>query len=218
MVKEKKAKKIKIKPEEIMTSALFAGVNPKVIKKIATFPNALEHQPGEVIIKENDIGNFMFVVLQGQVDVIKAAGDKEVFLATLGPGTFVGEGALVSGAPRNATVKAKTPVKIAYFDRAAYNAMISADPIISDTLMKVYKERVKDQVKKVNFAKSKAFIISAAVAVIPMIQSFIMPHLGALSTHLPSGIVAMLGPAGAALAFKLQQGDMASLVGKIDKM
>jgi len=220
MVKEKKAKKIKIKPEEIMTSALFAGVNPKIIKKIATFPNALEHQPGEVIIKEGDTGNFMFVVLQGQVDVTKAAGGKEVFLATLGPGTFVGEGALVSGAPRNATVKAKTPVKIAYFDRAAYNAMISADPIISDTLMKVYKERVKDQVKKVNIAKSKAFLISSVVALIPMIQTFLphIPHLSDLYNMLPPGTVALLGPGGAALAYKLQQGDMASLVGKIDKM
>jgi len=160
----------------------------------------------------------MFVVLSGQVDVVKQAGDKEVFLATLPPGVFVGEGALVSGAPRNATVKAKTPVKIAYFDRQAYNKMIMADAAISATLMKVHKERCKDQIKKVNIAKSKAFIISAAVAAIPMIQSFIIPHLGALSNHLPSGLVAMLGPAGAALAFKFQQSDIAGLANKFDKI
>ena len=212
------AKKLKVKFEEIQASALFAGVPPKTIKKIATFPTAKEHPAGEVIIKEGDIGEFMFVVLSGQVDVIKQAGDKEVFLATLPPGVFVGEGALVSGAPRNATVKAKTPVKIAYFDKPAYNKMIMADAAISATLMKVHKERCKDQIKKVNIAKSKAFIISAAVAAIPMIQSFVIPHLGALSTHLPTGIVAMLGPAGAALAFKFQQSDIAGLAGKFDKM
>jgi len=212
------AKKLKVKFEEIQASALFAGVPPKIVKKIATFPNAKEHPAGEVIIKEGDIGEFMFVVLSGQVDVVKQAGDKEVFLATLPPGVFVGEGALVSGAPRNATVKAKTPVKIAYFDRQAYNKMIMADAAISATLMKVHKERCKDQIKKVNIAKSKAFIISAAVAAIPMIQSFIIPHLGALSNHLPSGLVAMLGPAGAALAFKFQQSDIAGLANKFDKM
>ena len=213
-------KQLKVKFEEIQSSALFAGVPSKLIKKIATFPRAQEHPAGDIIIKEGDIGEFMFVVLSGQVDVIKAAGDKEVFLATLGPGVFVGEGALVSGAPRNATVKAKTPVKIAYFDRAAYNAMISADPIISDTLMKVYKERVKDQVKKVNIAKSKAFLISSAVALIPMIQTFLphIPHISDLYNMLPPGTVALLGPGGAALAYKLQQGDMASLVGKLDKL
>jgi len=212
------AKKLKVKFEEIQASALFAGVPPKIIKKIATFPRAQEHPAGDVIIKEGDIGEFMFVVLSGQVDVVKQAGDKEVFLATLPPGVFVGEGALVSGAPRNATVKAKTPVKIAYFDRQAYNKMIMTDAAISATLMKVHKERCKDQIKKVNIAKSKAFIISAAVAAIPMIQSFVIPHLGALSTHLPTGIVAMLGPAGAALAFKFQQSDIAGLAGKLDKL
>ena len=143
-------KKLKIKFEEIQASALFAGVPPKIIKKIALFPRAQEHPAGDIIIKEGDIGEFMFVVLSGQVDVVKQAGDKEILLATLPPGVFVGEGALVSGAPRNATVKAKTPVKIAYFDRTAYNKMIMIDPAISATLMKVHKERCKDQIKKVN--------------------------------------------------------------------
>jgi signal-transduction protein with cAMP-binding, CBS, and nucleotidyltransferase domain len=212
------AKKLKIKFEEIQASALFAGVPPKIVKKIALIPRAQEHPAGDIIIRENDTGEFMFVVLSGQVDITKAAGDKDIFLATLGPGTFIGEGALVSGAPRNATVKAKTPVKIAYFDRPAYNKMIMIDHAISATLMKVHKERVKDQVKKINLAKSKAFIISSVVALIPLIQSFVLPHLGELSAHIPPGLLAMIGPAGAAAAFKLQQSDMAGLVGKIDKM
>ena len=111
------AKKIKVKYEEIRSSPLFAGVPDKTIKKIAAFPTGVEYKAGDVIIKENDIGEFMFIVLTGQVDILK--GPKELKLATLGPGIFVGEGALVSGAPRNATVKAVTPVKIAYFDRVA---------------------------------------------------------------------------------------------------
>ena len=143
-------KKIKVKFEEIQNSPLFVGVPPKIIKKIASFPVGVEYQAGSDIIKENEIGDFMFVVLSGQVDIIKKPQVKELLIATLGPGIFVGEGALVSGAPRNATVRAKTPVKIAYFDRAAYNKMITIDPIISATLMKVHKERCKDQVKKVN--------------------------------------------------------------------
>jgi len=211
-------KQLKVKFEEIQSSALFAGVPSKLIKKIATFPRAQEHPAGDIIIKEGDIGEFMFVVLSGQVDVIKAAGDKEVFLATLGPGVFVGEGALVSGAPRNATVKAKTPVKIAYFDREAYNKMIMTDAAISATLMNVHKARCKDQIKKVNIAKSKAFLISGIVALIPMIQSFIIPHLGALSNHIPTGLLAILGPAGAAAAFKFQQSDIAGLANKLDKL
>jgi signal-transduction protein with cAMP-binding, CBS, and nucleotidyltransferase domain len=211
-------KKIKVKFEEIQNSPLFVGVPPKTIKKIALFPIGVEYQAGSDIIKENEIGDFMFVVLSGQVDIIKKPQVKELLIATLGPGIFVGEGALVSGAPRNATVRAKTPVKIAYFDRAAYNKMITIDPVISATLMKVHKERCKDTLKKVNFAKSKAFILTGVVALLPIIQSYILPHLGTLSEHIPTGILAMLGPGGAALVFKFQQSDMASLVGKFDKL
>ena len=211
-------KKIKVKFEEIQNSPLFVGVPPKTIKKIALFPIGVEYQAGSDIIKENEIGDFMFVVLSGQVDIIKKPQVKELLIATLGPGIFVGEGALVSGAPRNATVRAKTPVKIAYFDRAAYNKMITIDPIISATLMKVHKERCKDTLKKVNFAKSKAFILTGVVALLPIIQSYILPHLGTLSEHIPTGLLAMLGPGGAALVFKFQQSDMASLVGKFDKL
>ena len=211
-------KKIKVKFEEIQNSPLFVGVPPKIIKKIALFPIGVEYQAGSDIIKENEIGDFMFVVLSGQVDIIKKPQVKELLIATLGPGIFVGEGALVSGAPRNATVRAKTPVKIAYFDRAAYNKMITIDPVISATLMKVHKERCKDTLKKVNFAKSKAFILTGIVALLPIIQSYVIPHLGALSEHIPTGLLAMLGPGGAALVFKFQQSDMASLVGKFDKL
>ena len=211
-------KKIKVKFEEIQNSPLFVGVPPKIIKKIASFPVGVEYQAGSDIIKENEIGDFMFVVLSGQVDIIKKPQVKELLIATLGPGIFVGEGALVSKAPRNATVRAKTPVKIAYFDRAAYNKMITIDPIISATLMKVHKERCKDTLRKVNFAKSKAFILTGVVALLPIIQSYILPHLGTLSEHIPTGLLAMLGPGGAALVFKFQQSDMASLVGKFDKL
>ena len=211
-------KKIKVKFEEIQNSPLFVGVPPKIIKKIASFPVGVEYQAGSDIIKENEIGDFMFVVLSGQVDIIKKPQVKELLIATLWPGIFVGEGALVSGAPRNATVRAKTQVKIAYFDRAAYNKMITIDPVISATLMKVHKERCKDTLKKVNFAKSKAFILTGVVALLPIIQSYILPHLGTLSEHIPTGLLAMLGPGGAALVFKFQQSDMASLVGKFDKL
>ena len=213
-------KKIKVKFEEIQNSPLFVGVPPKIIKKIASFPVGLEYQAGSDIIKENEIGDFMFVVLSGQVDIIKKPQVKELLIATLGPGIFVGEGALVSGAPRNATVRAKTPVKIAYFDRAAYNKMITIDPVISATLMKVHKERCKDQIKKVNIAKSRAFLISGAVALIPLLQTYVIPYLSTPTSHLPmlTSVVSLIGPAGAALAFKLQQADMRSLVSKFDKI
>ena len=211
-------KKIKVSLGEIRNSPLFTGVPDKIVKKIASFPTGVEYKAGDVIIKEGDVGEFMFIVCRGQVEILK--GEKMLKLATLGPGIFVGEGALVSGAPRNATVKAATPVKIAHFDRKAYNAMITADATISATLMKTHKERCKDTLKKVNIAKSKAFIITAAVALLPAIQSYLphLPMLGQLLGQLPPYIFAIIGPGAISFALKLQQGDMSDLVTKLDKL
>jgi CRP-like cAMP-binding protein len=213
-----KEKKIKVKYEEIRSSPLFTGVPDKLVKKIATYFNGKNYNAGDNIIKENDIGDFMFIVLSGQVDILK--GPKSIKLATLGPGIFVGEGALVSGAPRNATVVAATPVKLAVIYKDVYDKMITTHSAISITLIKTHKDRCKDTLKKVNIAKSKAFLISAAVAVIPAIQSFApsIPHMTELLAHLPPAIMALIGPGAIAFALKLQQGDMGDLVTKLDKL
>ena len=213
-----KEKKIKVNYEEIRNSPLFIGVPDKLVKKIATYFNGKNYNAGDIIIKENDIGDFMFIVLSGQVDVLK--GPKSIKLATLGPGIFVGEGALVSGAPRNATVVATTPVKLAVIYKNVYDKMITTHSAISITLIKTHKERCKDTLKKVNIAKSRAFIISAAVAIIPAIQSFApsIPHMTELLAHLPPAIIALIGPGAIAFALKLQQGDMSNLVTKLDKL
>jgi CRP/FNR family cyclic AMP-dependent transcriptional regulator len=213
-----KEKKIKVKYEEIRSSPLFTGVPDKLVKKIATYFNGKNYNTGDNIIKENDIGDFMFIVLSGQVDILK--GPKSIKLATLGPGIFIGEGALVSGAPRNATVVAATPVKLAVIYKDVYDKMVTIHSAISITLIKTHKERCKDTLKKVNIAKSKAFLITAAVAVIPAIQSFApsIPHMTELLAHLPPAIMALIGPGAIAFALKLQQGDMGDLVTKLDKL
>jgi CRP-like cAMP-binding protein len=213
-----KDKKIKVKYEEIRNSPLFVGVPDKLVKKIATYFNGKNYNAGDSIIKENDIGDFMFIVLSGQVDILK--GPKSIKLATLGPGIFVGEGALVSGAPRNATVVATTPVKLAVIYKDVYDKMITTHSAISITLIKTHKERCKDTLKKVNIAKSKAFLITAAVAIIPAIQSFApsIPHMTELLDHLPPAIMALIGPSAIAFALKLQRGDMGDLVTKLDKL
>ena len=86
--------------------------------------------------------------------------------------------------------------------------------------MKVHKERCKDTLKKVNIAKSKAFLISAAVGILPTIQSLgdMIPQLHSLLAHVPPALMAVLGPGAISMVLKLQKEDMGSLVAKLDKL
>jgi hypothetical protein len=213
-------KKIKIRFDELQSSALFAGVSPKTLKKIAMFPVVKELPIGYTIIKKDDIGDFLIIVLSGQVEVIDDTDDSEEVLNVLNVGAFAGEGSLVSGAPRSATIRAKTPVKIAYFNKEAYTKMVTTDPMISATLIRVHRQRCKDTIKKYGTQKTRNLLIMAGLAGLAALQgtTSMIPHLNDLIVHLPPATIAVVAPGALALILKLQKNDVNSLAGKVDKL
>ena len=220
MVKEKK---IKVKHEEIRNSPLFAEVPVKIVKRISTFPSAQKIPAHSIVIKEGDAGDSMFIILSGTVDVFKT--DKMVKVATLGPGTFVGEGALVSGAPRNATIKAATDTKIAFFDIKAYNKLITSHPSIPITLMKTHTERCKSVVKTNGnvFGKSKKVIgVFAILGAILFIKyggdAFDIESLKNISKLIPDEFRALFGPLTGAIMVKFQNMFIGDIVTKIENI
>ena len=79
-------------------------VNTAGLKNVAHVKRS--YNPGDIIIREGDeLASSMFIVIEGSVDVYKAYGKaNEMLLATLPPGSIVGEMALFLNAPRTATV------------------------------------------------------------------------------------------------------------------
>lgn len=217
------SKKIRVKAKDIETSPLFAGVPPKHVKKASSFCVGKEYPAGTTIINEGEKGDFMFIILEGEVDVLK--GPKKIKLATLSKGVFLGEGALVSKAPRNATLVAKTNVKVALFDQKGFDRLSTLHPCIPVTMMNVHNERCKDTVRKLNVAKSKEVILMAGVGLILFLKnshSILPPSLYGVADQLaaliPDQIMAIGGPAAAALGFKLKQMEMGDIVSKLDKI
>jgi putative ABC transport system ATP-binding protein len=84
----------------------FSALNPAELTRIAETATLRHFEPGEVIIREGDKGDELFLISEGEVEVMRH--DHEV--ARLGPAEFFGEGALISGEPRNATVVATQPL------------------------------------------------------------------------------------------------------------
>jgi putative ABC transport system ATP-binding protein len=93
--------------------SIFAQQPIAMLTEFAAFMRRESFDPGEDIIREGEAGDKFYVIESGSVEVLreKTSGDSEVARTTLGPGDFFGEVALLTGAPRNATVIARDRVE-----------------------------------------------------------------------------------------------------------
>lgn len=104
---------------------------------------------GEELVKEGDPGDSMFVVVQGTVNVVRQQGHDRV-LAVLGEGAFFGEMALVTRAPRLASVVAATDGLLFEIDRAALADITAGHPGVEQVVEQFYQQRMLDNLLRVS--------------------------------------------------------------------
>lgn len=117
--------------------------------------------PGEVLFSEGDSGDEMFIIQDGQVEIIKNLGGQTQVLATLDKGDFFGEMAIVSRIKRTATAKAHTPLKVLAFDRNGFQQMIEKNPKIALNIIDKLCKRLENttsQLAKLSAANQKESI------------------------------------------------------------
>jgi NADH dehydrogenase len=81
------------------------------------------YEPGEVVFEEGDTGDSLFMILAGQLEVIKRVGDEPQCIGTLGPGEYFGEMALLGRQPRSATTRAETSLDLLVLPGADFSAL-----------------------------------------------------------------------------------------------
>lgn len=100
--------------------------------------------PGEVLFQAGDVGDAMFVVLEGALEI--RVGDKVVETSTRG--AIIGEMALIDHAPRGATVIAREPAKVVKIDQRRFHFLIQQNPFFATHVMKVLAERIRQMNKQ----------------------------------------------------------------------
>ena len=86
------------------------------------------YEPGEQVFEEGDAGDSLFMILSGEVEVLKRFDGKEVVVGTLGPGEYFGEMALLGPHPRSATIRARTAMDVLVLPRADFSALTGSLP------------------------------------------------------------------------------------------
>ena len=89
---------------------------------------------GDVIIRQGEAGEDFYLISDGAVEVMREGHD----VARLGAGDFFGEGALITGEPRNATVLANDNLETYVLGKTEFRAAIEASRSFRDQLYRVY--------------------------------------------------------------------------------
>ncbi|MFZ0886564.1 MAG: cyclic nucleotide-binding domain-containing protein [Candidatus Acidiferrales bacterium] len=100
-----------------------------------------EIEPGQVIFQQGEEGDCAYFIREGEFAVVRAEEGAEKVIARLSAGQYFGEMALISDAPRNATVRAVTPAKVAVLGKANFLSMLKVMPSTQQDIMKTVNER-----------------------------------------------------------------------------
>jgi flavin-dependent dehydrogenase len=102
------------------------------------------YKAGEVIIRQGDAGDCMYIIQSGKVEVIRESQGKEVRLAELGEGEFFGEMALFEKDVRSATVRPLGEVRLLTVDKKMFLRKIHEDPSLAFRIMQKMSHRIRD--------------------------------------------------------------------------
>ena len=116
---------------------LFAECTKKELDRIAAIADELALPEGAKLIEEGKRGREFFVLVEGTVDV-RRAGRK---VAEIGGGSFFGEIALLTDAPRNATVTALTPTRVLVITGQAFQRVLTETTTIRPKVLAALAER-----------------------------------------------------------------------------
>ncbi len=97
----------------------------------------------EIIVRQEERGDYMYEILDGQVEVLQEKEGKEVRLAVLGKGDFFGEMAIFEREARSATVRSLGEVRVLTVDKKILLRRISEDPSLALRILEKMSHRIR---------------------------------------------------------------------------
>lgn len=123
---------------------MFSTCTKRELTVIARAAKEVTHREGAVIAREGQRGLGLFVILDGRCSVTIGGLHK----ATLGPGDFFGEIALLDGGPRTATVTALTDVRLAGITEWVFRGLLQEHPGIAVKTLESVAGRLRTVAKE----------------------------------------------------------------------
>ena len=122
--------------QRLRTVSLFSELPIEDLERLSVGIEEVRLPAGAVLFSEGDRGDRAFVVLEGQIEIVKASDGGEVLLAVQSEGV-VGEMALLEDAPRNASVRARSATTLLAIPKASLDELLDSSPSASRAFFEV---------------------------------------------------------------------------------
>jgi CRP-like cAMP-binding protein len=122
---------------------LFSNCSNRELQTIARAVKPIDHPEGTVIAREGEPGIGLFVIRSGTA-VVTIGGKKK---ASLGPGEFFGEIALLDGGPRTATVTATSDIELLGLTEWVFRGLMHEHPSIAIKTLEAMAGRLRSATK-----------------------------------------------------------------------
>ena len=131
------------KVDFLKTVSLFSHLKAEELQRLAAQSDYCSFKFGDVIIREGERDDRLYILISGKVNVFKSFGTKkEKRLRTLEPPAYFGEIALIDDLVRSATVVAMRETKTLCLDKLDLDREIERSPVIAKKLLKMLNRRL----------------------------------------------------------------------------
>lgn len=134
----------------LKNTSLFSVMKTGELRAVARIAEELRFDAGDLIVKENDVGDSLYLIKDGTVKISKSGGDDiQVTLAELSPGSCFGEMSVFDAEVRSASVKASTPCVLFRITNDDIIDVMLENPSIGIELIKVFINRLREANRKI---------------------------------------------------------------------
>ena len=116
---------------------LFSSLSKRERSEIASRADELDIPEGTHLVREGEFAYEFFVIQDGEAEVLR--GGEHV--ASLGPGDFLGEMGIVTRAPRNASVVARSPMRVLVMSEQDFRGIAQMFPSVAEQIREAVRER-----------------------------------------------------------------------------
>ncbi|HEY8148102.1 MAG TPA: cyclic nucleotide-binding domain-containing protein [Vicinamibacteria bacterium] len=127
---------------QIVVSPLFKDFSVEELVAVIAGLKLLTFERGKVILREGEPGNSLYMLTSGAVKAFVKRDGKQVPIAELEEGAFFGEGSILTGKPRTATIVATEHSELLELDRPTLDSITQTHPHVWDVLQEFANQRM----------------------------------------------------------------------------